>query len=180
MNPAEIIRKGRKRAKLSQRALASKAKVSHRTIVSVENEQTPPNGDTLQKLAAGLGFNSYETLVDSLDQAPDRQITIPREVLHALANLESKADRDRLEILSRILEWFEKQDDRAQMAIINHLDEAMMPDYALALMARKSELSEPLKLVDQEERTGRSPGVRRDKKIAAKKKPARSKRNLNI
>ena len=52
----------RREQKLSQESLAEKAKVSLRTLQRIEKENTNPQGDTLHRLAAGLGVPLDELL----------------------------------------------------------------------------------------------------------------------
>lgn len=57
MNAARVVRYARRRAGLSQRALAEKASVPQSTIGRIESGATDPRASTLDRLLAACGFD---------------------------------------------------------------------------------------------------------------------------
>ena len=58
MNTEQIgtrIRRLRNKKGLSQEALADRSGVSHRTVQRIENGESRPTGDTINRIANGLG-----------------------------------------------------------------------------------------------------------------------------
>ena len=54
---ATRVKENRTRSGMSQEALADKTGLSHRTIQRIENGESNPTGDTLQRLSTALGVN---------------------------------------------------------------------------------------------------------------------------
>jgi len=59
---ATRVREYRTRKGMSQEVLAEKSGISHRTVQRIENGESNPTGDTLQRLSAALGINPDELI----------------------------------------------------------------------------------------------------------------------
>lgn len=59
---ATKVREFRTRKGMSQEALAEKSGISHRTVQRIENGESNPTGDTLQKLSVALKINPDELI----------------------------------------------------------------------------------------------------------------------
>lgn len=55
--PAKLLRQARRRAGLSQRALAKRARTAQSVIARIERGQTSPTWDTLARLLKATGFD---------------------------------------------------------------------------------------------------------------------------
>lgn len=59
---ATRVREYRTRKGMSQEVLAEKSGISHRTVQRIENGESNPTGDTLQRLSTALGINPDELM----------------------------------------------------------------------------------------------------------------------
>jgi transcriptional regulator with XRE-family HTH domain len=55
--PAKLLRQARRRAGLSQRTLAKRARTAQSVVARIERGQTSPTWDTLQRLLKATGFD---------------------------------------------------------------------------------------------------------------------------
>jgi transcriptional regulator with XRE-family HTH domain len=62
MDAAQLIRTARRRAGLSLRQLAERARTSHSTLAAYEQARTTPNVDTLDRILTACGFRVAVTL----------------------------------------------------------------------------------------------------------------------
>ena len=93
-NAASLLREGRTRAGLSQRAFARRAGTAQSVIARIESGQTSPRWDTLQRLlaAADLELNAQlepQIVVGShmLDDVPRILRLTPKQRLEEVKNL---------------------------------------------------------------------------------------------
>jgi len=60
--PAALLREARRRAGLSQRQLAHRARTAQSVVARIERGQTSPSWDTLTRLLAAAGFAIHSEL----------------------------------------------------------------------------------------------------------------------
>jgi transcriptional regulator with XRE-family HTH domain len=76
MNAARLVRNARRRAGLSQRALARAAGVPHSTVARIELGRLSPRTDTLERLlrASGRTLATEPTLGEGVDRSQIREL----------------------------------------------------------------------------------------------------------
>jgi uncharacterized protein len=76
MNAARLVRNARRRAGLSQRALARAAGVPHSTVARIELGRLSPRTDTLERLlrAAGRTLATEPALGEGVDRSQIREL----------------------------------------------------------------------------------------------------------
>lgn len=91
---ARLVREARKRAGLTQRALAGRAGTAQSVIARIERGRTSPTASTLVRLLDAAGFSlrseiEPKPVMEShmLDDVPRIQRLTPEERLRELANL---------------------------------------------------------------------------------------------
>ena len=63
IDPGQLLREARTLAGLSQRALARRARTAQSVIARIENGETSPGADTLDRLLAAAGFEAHVSLI---------------------------------------------------------------------------------------------------------------------
>lgn len=84
MQSDELIRRARRRAGLSQRALAERAGTSHAAVAQYEAAVKVPRADTLARLLEAAGFAPEVRLQPRADRTPADREAKGRELLAAL------------------------------------------------------------------------------------------------
>jgi transcriptional regulator with XRE-family HTH domain len=62
LNPAQLVREARRRAKLTQRELARRAGTSQSVVARIEHGQVSPGAATLERLLREAGFELHVEL----------------------------------------------------------------------------------------------------------------------
>lgn len=75
---AKLLRQARRRAGLSQRALAKRARTAQSVIARIEQGRTSPSWETLARLLAAAGFEIRPTLTAKLQGRSHMLDDVPR------------------------------------------------------------------------------------------------------
>jgi len=84
MNGSDLIRRARRRAGLSQRALAARAETSHATLAAYETGAKVPRVDTLDRILQAAGYVPDVELRARADASPADREAKGRELLAVL------------------------------------------------------------------------------------------------
>jgi len=76
--PAQLLIEARRRAGLSQRALARRARTAQSVIARIENGTVSPSWTTLVRLLSRTGFEMHATLVPKLQGRSHMLDDVPR------------------------------------------------------------------------------------------------------
>jgi transcriptional regulator with XRE-family HTH domain len=101
---ARILRYARRRARLTQRALASASGISQETIARIESGATQPRFDTLDRLLAASGFGLEITprlgdgvdrtlIQESLQRTPAERLAAGQQAAQGMEWLQSAVRR---------------------------------------------------------------------------------------
>jgi transcriptional regulator with XRE-family HTH domain len=84
MVAAEILRRARRRAGLSSRALARRAATSHATLLAYESGRKIPRVDTLERIVRAAGFEADVDLAARPDADDTERVAKGRELVEVL------------------------------------------------------------------------------------------------
>jgi len=84
VNSASLLRRARRKAGLSQRALAARAETSHTTLASYESATKVPRVDTLDRILRAAGFELEVVLSPRPDAELSARVAKGRELFEAL------------------------------------------------------------------------------------------------
>lgn len=111
----ERVRKYRENQSITQAALASRSNVSPGLISQIENDQTMPSMDTLEKIAEALGTTSYNFLLNQennqdflADLSPELMALLGDVRVQVILRAVRDFEPDELKYILNYLEFFKR------------------------------------------------------------------------